>query len=43
MGQPAAPIISHGDDPLVAVELEGDERVDVQSRALAAIEAASGG
>jgi hypothetical protein len=36
-------LIRNGDDPLVAGELEGDERVDVQSRALAAIEAASGG
>ncbi len=30
-------LIRNGDDPLVAVQLEGDERVDVQSRALAAL------
>jgi D-alanyl-D-alanine carboxypeptidase len=32
-------LLRNGDDPLVAVELEGDERVDVQSRALAALRA----
>ena len=32
-------LLRNGDDPLVAVELSGDERADVQSRALAALRA----